>query len=161
MNVSDFRRAMGNFATGVAVVTTVRKGRRYGFTVNSLTAVSLEPLLLLVCVDRRGEAHREMESCDAFAVNILAADQQALSEHFASSETSGGERLDGIPCRPGKTGAPLLDGVLAVLECVKVDCVDGGDHSIFVGRVEMGAVGSKEKGALLYFRGGYRTLDPR
>ncbi len=160
MNVSDFRRAMGNFATGVAVVTTVRKGRRYGFTVNSLTALSLDPLLLLVCVDRRGEAHREMEACDAFAVNILAAGQQELSEHFASRETSGGERLAGISCRPGKTGAPLLDGVLATIECVKADRLEGGDHSIFVGRVEAGAVGSEEEGALLYFRGGYRTLDP-
>ncbi|RMF21087.1 MAG: flavin reductase [Deltaproteobacteria bacterium] len=158
MNASDFRRAMGNFATGVTVVTTAREGRFYGFTANSLTAVSLDPLLLLVCVDRGGEAHREMESCAAFAVNILASDQKDLSNHFASRDTSGGDRLAGVPFRCGKTGAPVLDGALAVLECVKADRLDGGDHSIFIGRVEAGEIDPAQRDALVYFRGAYRSL---
>ncbi len=157
MDATSFRRIMGNFATGVTIVTTATNGRLHGFTANSVTSVSLDPFLLLVCVDKQANAHRELASGESFGVSILAADQRELSDRFAQRGEPQVERLRGISYRLGETGVPLIEDALAYLECVREDEVEAGDHTIFLGRVISGKV-LDDRGALLYFRGAYREL---
>ena len=160
IDASSYRSIVGNFATGVAVVTTANGDRLHGLTANSLTSVSLDPLLLLVCVDRRANGHAELERCAAFGVSILAADQQDLSNRFARSAEPGPEGMRGAAWSPGLHGAPLLDGAMAHLVCVPHAQLDGGDHTIFVGRVVDGSVAGAGADPLLYFRGAYRGIAP-
>lgn len=157
---ATFRRAIGNFATGVTVVTTAVGGRLHGVTANSLTSVSLEPLLLLVCVDKAANAHAEMLECSSFGVSVLASDQKDLSNLFAKSGPPEEGSLRGAPFRLGATGCPLIEGALVHFECVPHAQVDAGDHTIFVGRVADGGVERPEADPLLYFRGNYREVLP-
>ncbi|HYC57653.1 MAG TPA: flavin reductase family protein [Candidatus Binatia bacterium] len=152
-----YRKIMGNFATGVTVVTTCNGGRLHGFTANSVTGLSLEPLLLLVCVDKKAHALSELRICQSFAVNVLAADQKDISNLFAKSAPPD-DCLRGVSYRIGENGAPLIDGTIAHFECRLYDDLDGGDHVIFVGEVVGGAVTSPEAMPLLYFRGAYREI---
>lgn len=153
-----YRKVIGTFATGVTVVTTAIDGRLHGFTANAVTSVSLEPLLLLVCVDKRAHAHGELARAGAFAVNVLAADQESVSNVFATSAEPALGKLRDVPFRAGITGAPLLDGALAHLECKSFQALDGGDHTIYLGRVVGGEV-VREADPLLYYRGRYRALS--
>jgi flavin reductase (DIM6/NTAB) family NADH-FMN oxidoreductase RutF len=150
----EFRRVLGHFAAGVTVVTTVGDdGKPYGLTATAFTAVSLEPPLVLVCVDKSAESHPHFHASRVFAVNFLAADQQDLSRRFA---VSGGDKFTGITQRPGMTGAPVLAGVLGYLECRTTDICAGGDHTIFIGQVE--AADAREGTPLLHFRGRYGRI---
>ena len=151
-----FRQLLGRFATGVTVVTTRRSdGARVGMTASSIASVSLEPPLLLVSIDLRNEMHGALQSAQRFVVNVLAADQEAISRHFASAEE---HRFDegGIGYRDNADGLPVLDGVLAHIECTKMQAVPAGDHTVFFGLVTGGAV--TERRPLLYYRGGYTGL---
>jgi flavin reductase (DIM6/NTAB) family NADH-FMN oxidoreductase RutF len=151
---SELRRVMGHFTTGVTVVTTHDgKGRCYGLTANAVCSVSLDPPLVLVCVDKRAESHPAFELSQAFVVNILAEGQEELSRRFA---VSGGEKFIGLPCRAGGTGTPILEGALAHVECRIVAAHDAGDHTIYIGEVEGGDVGTGDP--LLFFRGRYHRL---
>jgi flavin reductase (DIM6/NTAB) family NADH-FMN oxidoreductase RutF len=154
---ATYRKVMGTFATGVTVVTTALDGRLHGFTANAVASLSLDPLLLLVCVDKRAQAHGELAKAHAFAVNVLAADQEGTSNIFAASGEPMIGSLRGMPFRLGATGSPLLDGALAHLECETYRALDGGDHTIHLGRVVRAEV-VREAGALLDYRGKYRTL---
>jgi flavin reductase (DIM6/NTAB) family NADH-FMN oxidoreductase RutF len=158
LDAPSFRRIFGNFATGVTVVTTSVAGRLHGLTANSVTSVSLDPMLLLVCVDKAAHAHAEMERCSSFAVNILAAGQQDVSNLFAKTGEPQHGSLRGVAFHEGETGCPLIDGALAHFECVPLAKVDAGDHTVFLGRVVAGAVDIAEGEPLLYFRGAYRGL---
>ena len=158
IDIASYRRIMGNFATGVTVVTTDNGGLLHGLTANSVTGLSLEPLLLLVCVDRKAHAHGELLRASSFAVNILAADQVEVSNRFAKSSEPEEGSLRGVPFHRGETGAPLIGGAMAHFECRRAHEFDGGDHTIFVGEVVGGAVPRPEADPLLYFRGGYRTI---
>jgi flavin reductase (DIM6/NTAB) family NADH-FMN oxidoreductase RutF len=152
---TELRRVMGHFATGVTVITTRGDdGRAYGLTANSLCSVSLEPPLLLVCVDKRAESHAVFEKSGVFAVNILGHEHEELSRRFA---VSGGEKFVDVEHRSGTTGAPLLDGVLGVVECRIVAVHDAGDHTIYIGEVEHLETASGDP--LLFFRGKYRRLS--
>jgi flavin reductase (DIM6/NTAB) family NADH-FMN oxidoreductase RutF len=148
---------IGAFATGVTVVTTEVDGRFHGFTANAVASVSLDPLLLLVCVDKRANAHRELARARVFGVNVLTDRQQDLSNLFAKSAEPSAEGLRGVAFRRGTSGAPLVDGALATLECETYRALDGGDHTIYLGRVIEGAVDSDAR-PLLYFLGSYRRL---
>lgn len=150
----ELRNALGVFATGVTVVTTRDDaGRPRGFTANSFTSVSLDPPLILVCVARTiGSAPVFLDS-RAFAVNILAAEQQAVSTAFG---TPSGTRFDAVTYTPGKTGSPVIDGVAAWLECASHDTVDEGDHVLLVGRVL--DYGYTTANPLGYCRGSYITF---
>jgi len=152
-----FRRLMGNFATGVTVVTTAVDDRYHGFTANAVSSVSLEPLLLLVCVDKRAHACRELERAQIFGVSVLAAGQTEISNVFAKSAPPAERSLRGVPFRLGETGVPLLAGSLAWLECRVHERIDAGDHTIVLGKVVAGAAGEPEP-PLLYFRGRYSRL---
>ena len=146
---NELRRVMGHFATGVTIVTTHDgAGRCYGLTANAVCSLSLDPPLVLVCVDKRAESHPAFERSRSFVVNILGSDQEELSRRFA---VSGGEKFTGLTCRNAACGAPILEGALAWVECRVVAVHEGGDHTIYVGEVDDAGAGDGHP--LLFFRG--------
>lgn len=155
---SDFRHALGQFATGVTVVTAARApGQVHGMTANSFTSVSLHPLLILICVAQQAQLLPLIQKEKRFGVNILREDQQPLSEYFAQTvESPETERRLGIHYRWTDSGIPLLEDALAHLACKVVSEHPAGDHTIFIGEVESLDVG--EGKPLLYIRGNYRKL---
>jgi flavin reductase (DIM6/NTAB) family NADH-FMN oxidoreductase RutF len=161
----DFRRALGHFASGVTVVTTWdREGRPTGLTASAFTSVSLTPPLVLVCVAHASHSYPALNASGRFAVNILAAEQEAVSRRFAipPSSDNGAEKFEGVPYEPGALGLPVLVDALASLECSTVQAYPGGDHTIFVGQVEAAACrAAPGTDPLLYYRGQYGRLHPR
>ena len=151
---SEFRRVMGHFATGVTVVTTLdAQGQPAGLTANAVSSVSLDPPLVLVCVDKKAETASCFTASGVFTINVLSEGQEAMSRRFAKS---GAEKFSGIGFRTGSNGAPVLDGSIAHLQCRIRDSFDAGDHTIHVGLAETIGVDG-ELDPLLYFRGGDRN----
>jgi flavin reductase len=153
-----FRRVMGSFPTGITVLTAEREpGQVHGMTANSLTSVSLDPLLILVCIDHNARLLSYLKTQGRFGVNILKDTQQRISEHFAKPQLDPGEeeRL-GVRFQWTATGIPLLQDALAHLACKVAAEYVSGDHTVFIGEVE--SVELKEGEPLLYHRGKYRTL---
>jgi flavin reductase (DIM6/NTAB) family NADH-FMN oxidoreductase RutF len=144
----EFRSVIGSFASGVTVVTTTHDGRDFGTTVSAVTSVSLEPPMLLVCVNHTSETGRAISRSGHFAVNILAADQGELAGHFARK---GDEKFRDIPFAVGLRGAPLLGGVLSTIECRVVEEVTGGTHAVYISTVER--VASTSAAPLTFYRG--------
>jgi flavin reductase (DIM6/NTAB) family NADH-FMN oxidoreductase RutF len=155
----EYRRLIGCFATGVTIITMAHGDEVRGMTANAVTSLSLEPLLLLVCVDKRTITHQFLEDCRSFAVNILAEDQEQVSRALASHDSEDARRLVGYRYRPGQTGAPILDDCLAYVECRVTEVFPGGDHSIFIGQVEGGEV-LRDVPPLIFYRGRYGRLEP-
>jgi flavin reductase (DIM6/NTAB) family NADH-FMN oxidoreductase RutF len=151
----EFRRVLSHFAAGVTIVTTAgADGKPYGLTATAFTSVSLEPPMVLVCVDKTAESHPHFHASRVFAVNFLRAGHEHLSRRFA---VSGGDKFKDLVVSRGVTGAPLLPEALGHLECRTVDILEGGDHTIFLGQVEAGDARGGEP--LLYFRGAYRQIS--
>lgn len=151
-----FRRACGRFATGIAVATVCDvHGQPHGITVNSFTSVSLDPPLILICLDLRARILDHFHESSVFAVNILDASQQELSARFAASID---DRFQGVDWRLSDDGAPLLEQTLAGLECSVERVLVEGDHRIVIGRAVR--VWSRDGDPLLYFASRYRTLEP-
>jgi flavin reductase (DIM6/NTAB) family NADH-FMN oxidoreductase RutF len=160
LNSAMFRRVTGAFTTGVTVITAEREpGLVHGMTANSFTSVSLDPLLVLVCVDHEARLLSFIKSQRRFGVSILREGQQALSEYFAKGEQTPEEdaRL-GIRYKWTSSGIPLLDDTLAQLACNAVGEHLAGDHTIFIGEVE--SMECHEGEPLLFHRGQYRRLAP-
>jgi len=160
LNPAMFRRVTGAFTTGVTVITVEREpGLVHGMTANSFTSVSLDPLLVLVCVDHDARLLSFLKSQRRFGVSILREGQQVLSEYFAKTEQTQEEdaRL-GIRYRWTSSGIPLLDNTLAQLACNVVGEHPAGDHTIFIGEVETMECHDGEP--LLFHRGQYRRLAP-
>ncbi len=134
-NPAEFRKVMSQFATGITVVTTCHDEEIYGLTVNAFCSVSLEPPLILVCINRHGRCHELILRGRTFAVNMLSQDQQEISERFAIDYLPSDELFAGIDYRKESTGAPILEGVIGWLECRLHANYAAGDHSIFVGVV--------------------------
>jgi 3-hydroxy-9,10-secoandrosta-1,3,5(10)-triene-9,17-dione monooxygenase reductase component len=155
---AQFRHAIGHFATGVTVITSVgADGKPVGTTANAVSSLSLNPPLVLVCFDRESETLSAIRAHGAFVVNVLAAPQRHLSVNFARRGLAAA--WQGVRHRPGPTGSPRLDGVLAALECTVEHCLPGGDHEIVIGRVrEVETSGDDEAVPLLFWRGGYSSL---
>jgi flavin reductase (DIM6/NTAB) family NADH-FMN oxidoreductase RutF len=153
----EFRAALAHWASGVAIVTSAAGDRIHGMTVSAFSSVSLDPPLVLVCADKTSNTLGVIEAGGVFAANILSAGQQGLSDLFASKRDEE-RRFDGLAWRRGVTGAPILPGALAVLDCRVVAAHDAGDHVIYVGRVEGAEVMDGEP--LLYYAGGYRGVSP-
>ena len=151
----ELRDAFGCFATGVTVVTALGDdGAPVGLTANSFTSVSLEPPLVLFCLDRRSTSLPVLERAERFAVNVLHAGQEAVSARFSRREP---DRFAGTAWRPGTTGVPVLEDAAAHFECRRESVLDGGDHRIFIGRVEAVACeGSYDP--LVFFQGRYRSV---
>ena len=158
ISAKDFRHAMGHFATGVTVVTSVDEaGEPVGTTANAVSSLSLDPPLVLVCFDHSSLTLRAIRAHGAFVVNVLAAPQQHLSANFARRGLAAA--WDGVRHRPGPTGSPRLHGVLAALECTVENRLPGGDHEIVVGRVRDVEIGEDSIAPLLYWRGSYLSPD--
>jgi len=159
MSVSqaDFRKAMSCFATGVTILTVDSSDGVHGMTANAFTSVSLNPRLVLVCVDQRARTHAQLHAKKRFGINVLAENQHAISEHYArtsrhdSVTDAAGARFDRT-----KHGTPVLHGALAYLECRLHSAQDAGDHTIFIAEVEDIVV--REGRPLLYFQSAYRAL---
>ncbi|RMG52741.1 MAG: flavin reductase [Acidobacteria bacterium] len=155
LDQQQFRQLMGRFATGVTVVTLAgENGAPYGLTVNAFTSVSLDPMLVLICIDKKVGGYELFKPGRGFAVNILAEDQEEISNRFATRDA---DRFARLTYRTGVTGAPILDGVLAYLECRITRAYDGGDHTIFLGEVKAGQI-EEHKSPLLFFGGRYGHL---
>jgi flavin reductase (DIM6/NTAB) family NADH-FMN oxidoreductase RutF len=151
---NELRRVMGHFATGVTIITTVSKdGVPFGLTANAFTSVSLDPPLLLISVDKKAESFPHFEESKVFTVNVLSEEQEGLSRKFA---VSGGDKFQGVAYHTGANGVPILDGMLAYLECKLYATYDGGDHTLFLGEIEQAE--TREDKPLLFYRGGYRSL---
>ncbi len=150
-----YRRLLSCFATGVAIITTRDpEGRPAGMTASAVSAVSLDPPLILVCIDHRADFHSALSESAAFVVNILASDQGDLARRFATRET---DKFSGVAYTTHPTGQPVLDGLVAYIVCERWDALEAGDHTVFLGRVTGGE--SSDRAPLLYFRGGYGSLD--
>jgi flavin reductase (DIM6/NTAB) family NADH-FMN oxidoreductase RutF len=158
----QFRQALGSFATGVTVVTTMGEdGHGYGMTVNAFSSVSLDPPLILVCAISGNAGSEQIDRNRCFAVNILAIDQEPLSGYFASRDRPRGrDAFRDVDHRVGVTGAPLIDGVVAHLDCRLAQSYTVGDHEIFIGEV-MDLYVSAEAEPLLFHGGSYRLLQPK
>ncbi|RDS88970.1 p-hydroxyphenylacetate 3-hydroxylase reductase component [Pseudomonas fluorescens] len=151
-----FRRALGNFATGVTVVTAAdASGRKVGVTANSFNSVSLDPPLVLWSIDKRSSSHGVFEEASHFAVNVLAADQIDLSNNFARPKD---DRFAEIAYEPGEGGAPVFADCAARFHCEKYQQVDGGDHWIMIGKVV--AFDDFGRSPLLYHQGAYSMVLP-
>src|SRR5213595_1326367 len=157
-SAEDFRHAMGLFATGVTVITVDYEGEIQGMTANAFTAVSLHPLLVLVCVDHQARTHAHLHARKRFGINILSEQQRAISEHYARpdrdparAEQEAGARFDRTP-----HGTPVLQGALAYLECRLQTAQDAGDHTIFIAEEEDVVVRNGKP--LLYFQAEYRGI---
>jgi len=149
---------MGAFATGVTIITVDLDGEVHGMTANAFTSVSLDPMLVLVCVDASTRTHAHLHAKKRFGINVLCENQRAISEYYARpdrthehAETEAGARFDRT-----KQGTPMLHGSLAYLECRLRSAEDAGDHTIFIAEVEDVVV--REGQPLLFFRGKYRKV---
>ncbi|MCG4454947.1 flavin reductase family protein [Pseudomonas sp. MMS21-TM103] len=152
----DFRRALGNFATGVTIVTaTALSGKKVGVTANSFNSVSLDPPLVLWSIDKRSTSFDVFKEATHFAVNILAADQIDLSNHFARPRD---DKFADIDYVEGQGGAPLLEDCSARLQCENYQQLDGGDHWILIGKVV--AFDDIGRSPLLYHQGAYSMVLP-
>ena len=152
-----FREIMGHYPTGVTVVTASDKdGTPVGLTANSVTSVSLDPPLVLVCVSEQSSSLRAILSSGAFVVNILGAGAAATAVRFAEMDRS--DRFDGIPFSVKLGSGPVLDGVVAWLACTLYRTFEAGDHLILVGRVHYGDAAGGEP--LRFSRGRYERIEP-
>ena len=155
---SEFRTAMGYFATGVTVISVDYNSEIHGMTANAFCSVSLDPPLVLVCVNQKARTHAHMNNKKRFGVNVLASSQRTISEYYAlpisdhaHAETAGA-RFDRTT-----QGTPVLHGAIAYLECRLHSSLDAGDHTVFIAEVENLIL--REGEPLLFFRGGYRGFS--
>ncbi len=153
----QFRSAMRRWGSGVSILTTRREGGILGITVSSFCSLSLSPPLVLACIDKEARSHALIETYASFAVNVLKDGQERLSELAAGHLGERGNWLEDTPHRKTETGAPILTDCLAWFDCRLEAVHDGGDHTIFVGRVE--AAGHSEGRPLLYYDGAYHRLS--
>jgi flavin reductase (DIM6/NTAB) family NADH-FMN oxidoreductase RutF len=158
LSTAEFRIAMGQFATGVTIITLDLEGEVHGMTANAFASVSLDPLLVLVCVDHNTRTHAHLHAKKRFGINVLSEEQRAISEYYARparthehAEEEAGARFDRT-----QDGTPMLRGALAYLECRLHSAEEAGDHTIFIAEVEDVVV--REGSPLLFFRGKYREV---
>jgi flavin reductase (DIM6/NTAB) family NADH-FMN oxidoreductase RutF len=158
ISASEFRRAMGAFATGVTIVTVDLDGEVHGMTANAFASVSLDPMLVLVCVDARTKTHTHLHTKKRFGINVLCETQRVISEYYANPERTHERAEQEAGARFDRTshGTPVLHGALAYLECRLHSEQDAGDHTIFIAEVEDVVV--REGEPLLFFRGKYRRV---
>jgi len=156
----DFRRAMGCFATGVTVITVDDHGKVEGMTANAFASVSIDPLLVLVCVSHKARTHAHLHARKRFGVNVLSEHQRRISEHYALAERDPvlAEQEVGAKFDRTQHGTPVLHGALAYLECRLETTHEAGDHTIFIAEVEDVMV--RQGKPLIYFQSTYHGLEP-
>jgi len=154
-----FRQAMGRFATGVSVVTSVAAGMDHAMTANAVTSLSLEPMLLLVCVEREARFHDAIIESGTWGVSILAATSRGLADWLATRGRPLHGQLERISVHRGPaTGVALFDDALATIECQTTHTHPGGDHTIVVGQVLSVEMSDHPGDALIFYRGRFGTL---
>lgn len=159
VDVGVFRRAMGRFATGVTVVTTTDRGVDHAMTANAFSSVSLDPLLVLVCVEQEARFHEAIEAAGVWSVNVLDDTARGVAAWLATRGRPLHGQLDRVPHHRGaRTGTALLDQSLATLECRTTALHPGGDHTIVIGEVVGARLVENDAAALVYYRGGYGRL---
>lgn len=158
LNPTQFRKAMGGFATGVTIITLDTEGKVHGMTANAFASVSLDPTLVLVCVDHSTRTHAHLHAKKRFGINVLSDEQRSISDYYArpersheNAEAEAGAQFDRTP-----HGTPMLRGCLAYLECRLHSAQTAGDHTIFIAEVEDVIV--RDGDPLLFFRGKYRKV---
>jgi flavin reductase (DIM6/NTAB) family NADH-FMN oxidoreductase RutF len=156
MDPAEFRNAIGRFLTGVTVITTAHDGMPHGITASAVASLSVDPPTLVVCLNKQSATRGAVAAARRFIVNVLAADQAELAMHFASKSPGKFVRMD---VETSAHGLPRLPGAIATLDCAVVAEVDGGTHSIFIGRAEAGSAGSGTP--LGYFRGRFVQVEPQ
>src|SRR3989442_8954713 len=150
----ELRRVLGHFVTGVTVITTKDiTGAPFGLTANAFTSLSLNPPLVLICVDKAAQCYSCFVESNVFTVNFLREDQEGISRRFA---TKGVDKFAGLSWHEGAYGAAILDDAIGYLECKIVQSYEGGDHTIIVGEVLNGLAGGGRP--LLFFKGKYQRL---
>jgi 3-hydroxy-9,10-secoandrosta-1,3,5(10)-triene-9,17-dione monooxygenase reductase component len=150
LDQARFREALGHFATGITIVTATEEGKPVGFSCQSFAALSLDPPMVILAPARSSTSWPRIAKAGSFCVNILAEDQEAICRAFA---VSGGDKFAGVEWTPGVTGAPLIAGSLATVECTLGAIYDGGDHELVTGHVVDLGIG--EGSPLLFYRSGY------
>ena len=155
ISADEFKAALATRAGGVAIVTSRAGDRVHGMTVTDWTGVSVDPPLALVCVDKSSHTLDVIEEGKCFAINVLAAGLEELSNKFASKKDEW-TRFDGLEVERGATGAPLLTCAITALDCSVVAAHEAGDHWIFIGRIE--AAVQREGEPLIYYGGAYRRV---
>jgi flavin reductase len=155
---AEFRKAMGSFATGVTIITLDLEGEVHGMTANAFASVSLDPPLVLVCVEQSARTHAHLHAKKRFGVNVLAENQRVISEYYARPVHTHEHAEEEAGARFERTaqGTPILHGALAYLECRLQSAQEAGDHTIFIAEVEDVVVRQGEP--LLFFRGKYRKI---
>ena len=158
MDPSEFRRVLGHFPTGVSIVTTVDpNGRPCGLTVNAFASVSLEPRLVMICVEHNADSHDCLVASGVYAVNVLEEEKgEALSRRFSTWGLEA--KFEGVAFNSATTGAPILEAALAWVDCRITERYAVGDHTIFIGEVLDGD--AREGRPLVYYRGGYGRFEP-
>lgn len=155
VNPDEFRSVLGRFPSGVTVVTTkARDGSDEGMTVSAFCSVSLDPPLVLLCIEKTASAYDALTTAPAFVVNILSATQEQIARRFSIVDI---DRFEGVGYSRSQNGLAVLDDVLGVIECATVAMHEAGDHTIIVGEVE--ATRAQNGTPLLYYRGGYAQLE--
>jgi flavin reductase (DIM6/NTAB) family NADH-FMN oxidoreductase RutF len=157
VNPDDFKGALGSWAAGVTVVTTRDADQVYGLTVSSFSSLSIDPLLVLVCIQNSNVLADMAQRAGKFGVSILAQGQEDISTYFAKSGREPVASYSEFAMEERKTGSPLVAGAIAQLDCELHQALPGGDHSILVGRV-VDVVFDPDKEPLIYYRRGYRKL---
>ena len=153
---AHFRQVLGHFPTGVTVVTAMNDGTPVGLAVGSFTSVSLDPPLVLFCPAKTSSSWNHIERAGAFCVNILGENQEDVSRVFAGK---GEDKFQGLGWKMGAVGAPIINDVLAWIDCRIETVHDGGDHHLVVGRVKELGIGHEGR-PLVFFRGGYGRFEP-
>jgi flavin reductase (DIM6/NTAB) family NADH-FMN oxidoreductase RutF len=151
-----FRQTLGQFCSGVVIATGCLDGEPAGFAAQSFSSLSLDPPLVALFPGKHSSSWPKLRDSGSFCINILGHDQRALCEQFAKS---GIDKFAGLDWRTGATGSPILEGVLAYVDCELEAEHEGGDHTIAVGRVRELAVERADGAPLLFFRGAYGTFD--
>jgi len=155
---AEFRRVVGRFATGITVVTTVADGVDHAMTMNAFTSVSLDPLLVLFCVEKRARFHKVVLDAETWAVSILGEGSEAASSWFATRGRPWESQMEGWKTVRGElTGAPILEEAIGALECRTHSVHDAGDHTVVIGEV-LSVSEPSDADPLLYYRGGYRRI---
>jgi flavin reductase (DIM6/NTAB) family NADH-FMN oxidoreductase RutF len=157
LSPKEFRMAMGSFATGVTVVTVDVDGEVHGMTANAVASVSLNPLLVLVCVDHKNHTHTHLHTKKRFGINVLSESQQAVSQYYARPDRTY-EKAEEAGARFERTqhGTPMLQDALTYLECRLHSVQEAGDHTIFIAEIEDVVLRSGDP--LVFFRGKYRKI---
>lgn len=150
----ELREIMSRFATGVTVVTFCVQQENHGLTVNAFTSVSLDPPLILVCIQKEGTSHDLISKADSFAVNILSEDQMHLASRFADPALDSAARFKNLKYKFSPNAHPVFENILGFIDCQTVNTFEGGDHTIFLARVEHAEIGDTDK-PLLFFNGQY------